>query len=159
MRTWGSEWRQPVGAAVIGLDTSFLVALSVREHEAHAAAHKVLAKEIAGKPGSCALAPQVLTEFVHVVTDPKRFEKSIEVTEALEICDQWLNAEEVRTIAPEAAAGRLFSAWMRQHRLGRKRVLDTFLAATYHNAGVENIVTTDWRDFSIFGVFAVRELK
>ena len=144
---------------MIGLDTSFLVALCVREHAAHAAANAVLEKEIAGRAHGCALASQVLTEFVHVVTDPKRFEKPLEMRTALDLCDQWWGAEEVRTISPDDEAGRLFTTWMRQHRLGRKRILDTFLAATYFAAGIKSIVTTDWRDFSTFGVLSVRRLE
>jgi predicted nucleic acid-binding protein len=143
---------------VIGLDTSFLVALCVREHAAHQAAKEILRNDITGNAGACGLAAQVLTEFVHVVTDPKRFEKPLEMPAALDVCDQWWNAEEVRPIAPEPEAVRLFTAWMRQHRLGRKRILDTFLAATYYAAGIESVVTTDWRDFSTFGVFAVRKI-
>ncbi|MGH7997522.1 MAG: type II toxin-antitoxin system VapC family toxin [Opitutaceae bacterium] len=144
---------------MIGLDTSFLVALCVREHAAHGAAEALLEGEIAGRPGGCALAPQVLTEFVHVVTDPKRFAKPLEMRTALDLCDQWWEAEEVRAVSPDDEAGRLFTGWMRQHRLGRKRILDTFLAATYFAAGIRNIVTTDWRDFSTFGVFAVRRIE
>jgi predicted nucleic acid-binding protein len=144
---------------VIGLDTSFLVALCVREHAAHRSATATLEKDIRGRPGSCALAPQVLTEFVHVVTDPKRFERPLGVGEALDFCDRWFGAEEVRSVSPDDETGRLFTAWMRQHRLGRKRILDTFLAATYFAAGVKTIITTDWRDFSTFGVFAVRHLE
>lgn len=143
---------------MIGLDTSFLVALCVREHVAHDEASALLQKEITGRLGGCALAPQVLTEFVHLVTDPKRFAKPLAIGTALDLCDQWWGAEEVRTISPGDEAGRLFTAWMRQHRLGRKRILDTYLAATYFSAGVKTIVTTDWRDFSSFGVFAVRRI-
>jgi len=143
---------------VIGLDTSFLVALCVREHRAHRSATAFLENEITGRPGGCALAPQVLTEFAHVVTDPKRFEKPLAMGAALDFCDQWWGAEEVRAVSPDDEAGRLFTAWMRQHRLGRKRILDTFLAATYFVAGVKTVVTTDWRDFSTFGVFSVRRI-
>jgi predicted nucleic acid-binding protein len=143
---------------VIGLDTSFLVALCVREHAAHEAATELLEKEITGRPGGCALAPQVLTEFAHIVTDPKRFEKPMSLAAALNFCDLWWSAEEVRAISPDDEAGRLFTAWMRQHRLDRKRILDAFLAATYFTAGIKSVVTTDWRDFSIFGVFDVRRI-
>lgn len=140
-----------------GLDTSFLVAACVREHEAHVAAREMLRKEIAGHPSRWALAPQVLTEFAHIVTDPKRFETPVGMEAALDFCDQWWGSEEVRQITPDDEAVRTFAVWMRQHRLGRKRILDTFLAATYFTAGVTEIVTTDWRDFSGFG-FKVRRM-
>jgi hypothetical protein len=44
---------------------------------------------------------------------------------------------------------------MHTFRLGRKRLLDTLLAATYHRAGVVRLATTDWRDFRGYGVFEV----
>jgi hypothetical protein len=37
--------------------------------------------------------------------------------------------------------------------LGRKRLLDTLLAATYHQAGVQSLLTTNPGDFVVFGVF------
>jgi len=43
--------------------------------------------------------------------------------------------------------------WHRDHQLGRKRLLDTLLAATYHHAGVWNILTMNPGDFDIFGAF------
>jgi len=46
-----------------------------------------------------------------------------------------------------------FFAWMRQHRLGRKRILDTMLAATFREAGIVFIFTTNSRDFTVLGDF------
>ena len=40
-------------------------------------------------------------------------------------------------------------------RLGRKRLLDTLLAASYRVARVSRVVTTDWRDVDVFGTFEV----
>ena len=42
-----------------------------------------------------------------------------------------------------------------ESRLGRKRLLDTMLAATYFTHGVRDIVTSDARDYSVFGVFQI----
>ena len=42
---------------------------------------------------------------------------------------------------------------MTQFRLGRKRVLDTMLAATLATAGIVTAATIDVRDFEVFGVF------
>jgi predicted nucleic acid-binding protein len=64
---------------VIGVDTSFLVALAAREHPAHANAWSVFQGEIRGQAGSMALVPQVLAEFAQVVTDPRRFQHPLEM--------------------------------------------------------------------------------
>lgn len=55
-----------------GLDTSFLVAIEVACHADHRAARD-LAGSLHQKGDRFALAPQCLAEFVHIVTDSKRF--------------------------------------------------------------------------------------
>lgn len=144
---------------MIGVDTSFLVGLAVREHPAHQSCWNLFEKNILDHPGSMALAAPVLTEFAHVVTDQRRFEQPLSMPETLELCEQWWHAQECRPIHTDAEAGSLFLTWMNQLRLGRKRLLDTLLAATYHRAGVRRIATTDWRDFERYGVFEVIRLK
>lgn len=143
---------------MIGVDTSFLVGLAVREHPVHPACWGMFEKEILGRPGSMALAPQVMAEFAHVVTDPRRFERPLAMPEALELCGQWWDAQECRPVHTDFDAGALFLIWMEEFRLGRKRLLDTLLAAAYRRAGVERIATTDWRDFNVYGVFEIIRL-
>lgn len=144
---------------MIGIDTSFLVGLAVREHAAHRACRDLFEKEILGRSGSMALAAQALAEFAHVVTDPRRFEQPLPMQEALELCGQWWNAQECRQVAADFEAGALFLNWMDEFRLGRKRLLDTLLAASCYCAGVRRIATTDWRDFNIYGVFEIIRLE
>lgn len=144
---------------MIGVDTSFLVGLAAREHPVHGACRALFEDEIVGRTGSMAVASQALAEFAHVATDPRRFEKPLAMTEALELCEQWWNADESRPVQADFDAGALFLAWMEQFRLGRKRLLDTLLAASYYRVGVRRIATTDWRDFEVYGVFEVLALK
>jgi predicted nucleic acid-binding protein len=105
-----------------------------------------------------AMAAQVLAELCHVVTDGRRFERPLSMPEALELAEELWLSEECRPVVMDAEAGALFLTWMHRHRLGRKRLLDTLLAATYHRAGVKRLATTDWRDFHTFGVFEVEQL-
>ncbi|HMJ89218.1 MAG TPA: hypothetical protein VK530_05355 [Candidatus Acidoferrum sp.] len=42
---------------------------------------------------------------------------------------------------------------MNRFQLGRKRILDTQLAAILHTAGVHRLFTSNPRDFEVFGVF------
>ena len=115
---------------MIGLDTTFLVHLEIREAEAHGAAMEVLRRDILGHDREAGLAPQVLAEFVHVVTDPRRFERPLSMAQALARASFWWSAVEVERVFPDEQAVRCFLVWMREHRLGRKRLLDTLLAAT-----------------------------
>lgn len=140
---------------MIGLDTSFLVGLAIREHPAHGECLRLFDEEIRGREGSMALAAQVLAELCHVVTDPRRFEHPLDMAEALELSEQMWSAVECRQVPVDGEVGALLLTWMHTHRLGRKRLLDALLAATYHRAGVTRVATGDWRDFERFGVFEV----
>lgn len=144
---------------MIGVDTSFLVGLAVREHAAHSACWALFEGEILGRPGSMAVTAQVLAEFAHVVIDPRRFEHPLAMSEALALCEQWWNAQECRPVHSDFEAGALFLAWMEEFALGRKRLLDTLLAASFRCAGVRRVATTDWRDFDVYGVFEIVRLE
>ncbi len=141
-----------------GLDTTFLVHVEIQESDGHGAALEVLRREILGRDREAALAPQVLSEFIHVVTDRRRFERPLPMAQALAKASFWWNAREVERIVPEGEAVSQFVAWMREHGLGRKRLLDTLLAATYYRSGVTRIVTSNARDYRVFGVFELIEI-
>jgi len=140
---------------VIGADTSFLVGLAIREHPAHPTCWRLFKEEMLGQPGAMAVAPQVLAEFAHVVTDPRRFEHALDREAALALCEQWWQALECFHVSVDPEATVLFMAWMSELGLGRKRLLDTLLAASYHRAGVVRLASTDWRAFERYGVFDV----
>ncbi|MCI0643137.1 MAG: hypothetical protein L0Y72_31290 [Gemmataceae bacterium] len=135
-----------------GLDTGFLVAAEVLEHAEHVAARATLARLLAGQD-FIAIAPQVLAEFIHIVTDPRRFLQPLDMTAAQRLSEQWWTAREVVRVFPDDAATQQFLGWLQQFSLGRKRLLDTLLAATYSQAGISSLLTTNVADFAIFGVF------
>jgi hypothetical protein len=56
-------------------------------------------------------------------------------------------------VFPDEGATQQFLDWLKQYSLGRKRLLDTLLAATYHQAGITSLLTTNPADFAVFGVF------
>jgi predicted nucleic acid-binding protein len=136
-----------------GIDTSFLVAVEVLEHPACVISRALLSRIIANGDG-LALAPQVLAEFLHIVTDRRRFAIPFEMPTARSLAEGWWLAPEVQQILPDVNAMRLFFSWMDEHRLGRKRLLDTLLAATYRCAGVASLLTLNPRDFDVLGDFA-----
>jgi predicted nucleic acid-binding protein len=135
-----------------GIDTGFLVAVEVAEHPAHQSARRIL-KELRAAGHLFGLAPQVLAEFIHVVTDPKRFSQPLDMETALSRADLWWNSPEVTPLPSAGSAVRHFFDWMRLHRLGRKRILDTLLAASFREACIHSILTTNERDFTVLGGF------
>lgn len=135
-----------------GLDTGFLVAVEVAEHAEHTDAKATLAR-LLGAGDQIAIAPQVLAEFIHIVTDSRRFTHPLDMAAARQLAHQWWTARDVVQVFPDDGATRLFLDWLTQFSLGRKRLLDTMLAATYHQTGIQSLLTTNPTDFGVFGVF------
>ena len=130
-----------------GLDTSFLVAMEVGSHEEHAACRSRLQRLL--KSGDTfALAPQVMAEFVHVVTDTRRFAAPLTTEQAISRAGIWWNAAEVMHVFPTAESTLLFLGWLDEFKLGRKRLLDTQLAATFLSAEVSSVLTLNRDDFA-----------
>jgi predicted nucleic acid-binding protein len=95
----------------------------------------------------------VLAEFIHVVIDPKRFTAPLSMTAARDLAQKWWTAHEVIHVVPGDTAVAQFFVWHRSLGLGRKRILDTCLAATYQGAGINSLLTTNADDFAILGAF------
>ena len=91
-----------------GLDTGFLVAAEVREHAEHAGA-RITLTQVLSAGDVIAIAPQVLAEFIHVVTDPRRFTQPLDMKAARDVAEQWWTASDVVQAFPDAGAVRRFS--------------------------------------------------
>ena len=135
-----------------GLDTGFLVAAEVTVHPDHLSARQML-QRYRSAGDRFALTPQVLAEFIHVVTDPKRFTEPLSIEQALTRAELWWNSPEIDQLSPEGPAITVFLGWMHQHHLGRKRILDTMLAATFRAEQISSVLTTNAKDFLPLGGF------
>lgn len=140
-----------------GIDTTFLVQIELREAPGHRVAKEWLEAQLESTLPCLVLAPQVLTEFVHVVTDSRRFSHPLAMDDALERAQLWWEAVEVKPVFPSLESVRLSMRWLREHRLGRKRILDTDLAAIYHTNGVSSLLTLNHTDFEVFDKFTFVE--
>ncbi len=132
-----------------GLDTSFLVAVEVVGHPKHTAV-RALAETLRRNDDRFALAPQVVAEFVHIVTDSRRFSSPLSIERALERAEVWWNARDVDRVLPDEGTMTWFLAAMAKHQLGRKRILDTLLAGTFLAANVSSVLTLNPADFRVF---------
>jgi predicted nucleic acid-binding protein len=140
-----------------GVDTGFHVAAEVVEHASHVDVRAVFSQFVAAGD-RFAIAPQVLAEFIHVVSDARRFSEPLPVPDAIRLAEESWTARDVVQVFPDGSSTRQFLAWLRQHSLGRKRLLDTLLAATYRQAGISSILTTNPADFAAFGCFTCVQL-
>ena len=99
--------------------------------------------------------PLIINEFLHVITDARRFNPPLTMIEALDWVENFLASPAVGALEPTSESLRLTLRWMRQFNLGRKRILDTHLAAVLHAAGVRRLLTSNPGDFTVFGVFEI----
>ena len=67
----------------------------------------------------------------------------------------WSDAEEVSLVAADPVAHRQWLLWLDEYGLGRKRLLDTLIAATWHAVGIREVFTLNPRDFEIFRAFTL----
>lgn len=139
---------------IFGLDTSFLVQVEVTEQPGHNKAQD-LKRRLLADAATFALAPQTLCEFMHIVSDPKRFEHPLSAEEAVRRSAIWWNLKEVKNISSSGWAVQRFHSWMLEHRLGRKRILDTMLAAIFEEHGIRHVITSDPAGFSLFNIFHI----
>lgn len=135
---------------ILGIDTDVLVAWAMKGAPHHAAARGLFEAEVRQRGGTLGLTPQVVHEFVHVVTDARRFETPLSMPEALRIGRLLCGAREVQWILPMPEVLPRTLELLDKLQLGRKRILDTALAATLECAGVRRLATFNPRDFEIF---------
>jgi hypothetical protein len=72
--------------------------------------------------------------------------------EALDWLRDFLAHPAVSILEPTPASTDQTLRWMRQFNLGRKRILDTHLAAILHTRGVRRLLTSNPADFTVFRV-------
>ena len=139
----------------LGIDTDVLVSWAMRGAPHHDAARRLFETEIETREVSVALTPQVFFEFIHVVTDPRRFERPMQMNEAVSVArDFWDAPDTIRVLPGPSMLHQVFEL-LQSLRLGRKRILDTALAVTLSQAGVRRLATFNGRDYEIFAFLEV----
>jgi predicted nucleic acid-binding protein len=134
-----------------GLDCNVLVQLALADHPANAATVAAVQAETQ-REGRLVFPALVVTEFLHVAIDAKRFTPPLTMNEALDWIEDFMANPAVGLLEPSQESVRQMLRWMRQLNLGRKRILDTHLAAVLHTAGVRRLLTSNPADFAVFGV-------
>ena len=134
----------------LALDTDVLVHWAMRGAPFHAAARKLVESEVRRRRGMIGITPQVIREFLHVCTDGRRFEHPLTMADALDQARSLWFARDVSRIVPGPRVLARTLELLDKLALGRKRILDTALAATLETAGVKRLATFNGEDFKIF---------
>lgn len=135
---------------MLALDTDVFVAWAMSGAPHHVDVRVLVEGELAARRGRVVLTPRCVEEFLHVTTDPKRFERPLTMKAALTFVNATLSKRDVVCIAPQAAVLSRTIELMNLHGLGRKRILDTALAAHLELAGITQLATFNGKDFSAF---------
>lgn len=105
-----------------GLDCNILVQLALADHPANAATVTAVQAEV--QSGSrLVFPPLVINEFLHVITDARRFSPPLTMIEALDWVENFLANPAVGVLEPTPESLRQALRWLRQFNLGRKRIL------------------------------------
>lgn len=134
----------------LGIDTGVLVAAHVAGLPEHEAVAAWLRAKLRKPTLSLVFTPAILHEFVHVATDPRRFDPPLTMAEAVAAARLWLGAGNVHCLAIEPDDLRLAFELIERHRLGRKRIADTLFAAALLRNEVSDLATLNPDDFRIF---------
>lgn len=84
---------------MIWLDCNILVQLAFTDHPDHARAVSVVQREV-DDGELLVFSSLIVAEFLHVVTDPRRFDPPLTMTEALDCIEELLAKPSVRLLEP-----------------------------------------------------------
>ena len=139
---------------MIGLDCNILVQLALADHPLNARTLAAVQAEIQ-RAEKLVFPTLVATEFLHVITDERRFSPPLTMNEAMQWLEDFLANPSVDLIHTSKASIAQTTKWMREYNLGRKRILDTHLAAILYSGGVTRLLTSNPADFAIFPLLKV----
>ena len=134
----------------IAVDTNVLVYAHIASLEGHSTVRQTLLDRLADPDTWLVLTPMILHEFVHVVTDARRFEPPVEMSEAISIARNYLARENVECLDVGEAEMQRALDLLDRHQLGRRRIADALLAATLIESRVDTLFTCNEKDFAVF---------
>jgi predicted nucleic acid-binding protein len=138
------------------LDTNVLIYAHLPAMAQHTGVRRAVLEQLRNPDVISVVTPLILHEFVHVVTDERRFDPPVGMAEALAVSRLYLEHSNVECVPTDAAAVALALELMERHRLGCKRVADSLIAASLLNAGTFEILTCNAAHFAVFeGLHAV----
>ena len=138
-----------------GIDTTFLIDLEIKESPRHERAVEIFNKWREEKNSFLVIYSNIFNEFLHVITDAKRFVNPVPMETAIERCWYWIDHQRVKVVYSSDDSLKRQLLWMSMHELGRKRINDTTMAAVYAQEGVSKIITANPADFEILKTFEV----
>lgn len=139
----------------LGIDTNALIYAHMPALKEHERVRQFLIAELRKPDVKLVITPMVLHEFVHVITDARRFDPPVSMSEAIAVARLYVGRANVECAAVTEEVLIDTFQLLEQYHLGRRRIADTLLVATLLRHGVHRLVTCNPGDF---GPFAGLEL-
>lgn len=133
-----------------GLDTNVLIYAHMPELPDHARVRSFLLGQLADEGVTLVITPAILHEFVHIVTDGRRFEPPVSMADALGVARVYLDHTNVECLSIDRLTVAGAFALIERHQLGRKRIADTLFAACLLGHEVRELITCNPDDFRVF---------
>ena len=133
-----------------GVDTNVLIYAHMPESPHHAEVRSFLLGQLSRDDVTLIVTPAILHELVHIVTDSRRFDPPLSMSDALALAQIYLEHANVECVSLDASAAISAFELMERHGLGRKRIADTLFAACLLGHGVHELITCNSGDFHIF---------
>jgi predicted nucleic acid-binding protein len=133
-----------------GLDTNVLIYAHMSSLQDHGAVRSYLLNQLSDPEIKLVLTAGVLHEFVHVVTDERRFQPAVSMEDALKLARLYVGRKNIEIVDSDEASLLQAFDLLERHGLGRKRIADTLFAATLLRNGVSELITCNLADFRIF---------
>lgn len=133
------------------IDTNILVYLAASDVPQHAKSRRAIEEFLSHSLGNrIAVTDDVLLEFVHVVTDPRRLKNPLKMSSALDWAEAFWSGQETAPLLPSPMTFTRTLELLRAHGLSRKRIRDSMLAAVLEENGVRELLTANVADFRTF---------
>ena len=134
----------------VAVDTNILIYAHCSQFPEHSKARSNMEALLQDLDCRVVLTVPILHEFLHVITDGRRFEQPATMEQATGIVRGYHGRTNVRILTTEETDLLNAIALVNMHKLGRKRLADTLLAATLRRYGVNLLQTRNRRDFKVF---------
>ncbi len=134
----------------IAIDTNILIYAHLPSLPEHAEVRRCLEGLLGDHETKIIITANVLHEFIHVVTDARRFTPPVSMSEASAVAGLYLGRPNIECLPLDEKAVFMALELIESHRLGRRRLADTLYAAALIQNKVKHLLTCNPADFRIF---------
>lgn len=133
---------------MVGIDANILLYAHDRSSPLFETAKQFIAS--ACEEGIIGLADLSLLEFYSVITDGRKIPEPLSPSEAAEIVDDILSADEFQVFCFNHLILNKTLSYVRKHNIARYGINDVYIAQTLAHYGIDSIFTANVKDFGKF---------